>query len=237
MAMDCECLVIPTWMTERMSKQMTRYSQGMAFKGTDYKKGGLIAHSRETIAYRSCPLVPSSSLQVLGILPVRAFVAVLLHSLTPCRHRRRLCVCTTVLPPASLILKLQRHISRLFAKSGYNVALISRNSDSLHKFAAELKTGETDVSARMRSAIRIILFTPPIISFLFTGSRVPNNRLQLSRGPRRFPRSACTLAARRHSRRALQCRLRCLEALPADYGGRNRPCGGHEHQSRIRILA
>ncbi|KAH9046246.1 NAD-P-binding protein [Lactarius hengduanensis] len=37
--------------------------------------------------------------------------------------------------------------ARLFAKSGYNVALISRNSDGLHKFAAELKTGETDAAA------------------------------------------------------------------------------------------
>ncbi|KAN0135183.1 NAD-P-binding protein [Lactarius tabidus] len=37
--------------------------------------------------------------------------------------------------------------ARLFAKSGYNVALISRNSESLHKFAAELKTGETDAAA------------------------------------------------------------------------------------------
>jgi len=37
--------------------------------------------------------------------------------------------------------------ARLFAKSGYNVAIISRNSDSLHKFTAELKTAETDAAA------------------------------------------------------------------------------------------
>lgn len=196
-----------------------------------------MAHSRETIVYRSCPLVPSSSLQVLGILPVRVFVAVMSHSLTSCRHGRRLCVRTTVLPPASLVLKPPRHTSRLFAKSGYNVALISRNSDSLHKFAAELKTEETDVSTRIQSVTGILLFTPLIISFFFTGSGVPNNRLHLPRSPRRFPRSACTLAARRHPRCALQRRLRRLEAVPTDYGGRNRPCGKREHQSRIRVLA
>jgi len=37
--------------------------------------------------------------------------------------------------------------ARLFARSGYNVALISRDSEGLHKFAAELKTAETDAAA------------------------------------------------------------------------------------------
>ncbi|KAH9961909.1 hypothetical protein BC827DRAFT_1267262 [Russula dissimulans] len=37
--------------------------------------------------------------------------------------------------------------ARLFAKAGYNIALISRESDSLRKFAAELKTGDTDAAA------------------------------------------------------------------------------------------
>ncbi|KAI9453677.1 NAD-P-binding protein [Russula earlei] len=37
--------------------------------------------------------------------------------------------------------------ARLFAKAGYNIALISRESDRLHKFAAELKTGDTDAAA------------------------------------------------------------------------------------------
>ncbi|KAI0288578.1 NAD-P-binding protein [Russula brevipes] len=37
--------------------------------------------------------------------------------------------------------------ARLFARVGYNIALISRESDSLHKFAAELKTGDTDAAA------------------------------------------------------------------------------------------
>lgn len=39
-------------------------------------------------------------------------------------------------------------IRRLFAKAGYNIALISRESANLHKFAAELKTGDTDVRHR-----------------------------------------------------------------------------------------
>lgn len=38
-----------------------------------------------------------------------------------------------------------RAIRRLFAKAGYNIALIARESANLHKFAAELKTGDTDV--------------------------------------------------------------------------------------------
>jgi len=37
--------------------------------------------------------------------------------------------------------------ARLFAKAGYNIALISRESANLHKFAAELKTGDTDAAA------------------------------------------------------------------------------------------
>ncbi|KAI0251609.1 NAD-P-binding protein [Lactifluus subvellereus] len=37
--------------------------------------------------------------------------------------------------------------ARIFAKAGYNIALISRESESLHKFAAELKTGDTDAAA------------------------------------------------------------------------------------------
>ncbi|KAI0299985.1 NAD-P-binding protein [Multifurca ochricompacta] len=37
--------------------------------------------------------------------------------------------------------------ARVFAKAGYNIALIARQSDSIHKFAAELKTGETDAAA------------------------------------------------------------------------------------------
>jgi hypothetical protein len=84
-----------------------------------------------------------------------------------------------VLPPALLSnLSLKpRQTSRLFAKSGYNVALISRDSDNLHKFAAELKTAETDVSARMRSPIRILPSAWLIISSLYAGSGVPNNRL------------------------------------------------------------
>ncbi|KAI0260339.1 NAD-P-binding protein [Gloeopeniophorella convolvens] len=37
--------------------------------------------------------------------------------------------------------------ARLFAQSGYDVALIARESDSLRKFAAELKTGDVDAAA------------------------------------------------------------------------------------------
>ncbi|KAI0263651.1 NAD-P-binding protein, partial [Gloeopeniophorella convolvens] len=37
--------------------------------------------------------------------------------------------------------------ARLFAQSGYDVALIAHDNDSLHKFAAELKTGDVDAAA------------------------------------------------------------------------------------------
>ncbi|KAH9975073.1 NAD-P-binding protein [Lactifluus volemus] len=37
--------------------------------------------------------------------------------------------------------------ARMFAKAGYNIALISRESESLHKFATELKTRDTDAAA------------------------------------------------------------------------------------------
>jgi hypothetical protein len=48
--------------------------------------------------------------------------------------------------PSTMIIHLTLPaIRRLFAKAGYNIALISRESPNLHKFAAELKTGGTDV--------------------------------------------------------------------------------------------
>jgi NADP-dependent 3-hydroxy acid dehydrogenase YdfG len=37
--------------------------------------------------------------------------------------------------------------ARLFAKAGYNIAIISRESAGLHKIATELKTGHTDAAA------------------------------------------------------------------------------------------
>ncbi|KAI0263656.1 NAD-P-binding protein [Gloeopeniophorella convolvens] len=38
-------------------------------------------------------------------------------------------------------------VSRLFARSGYDVALIARESDTLHKFAAELTNGDVHAAA------------------------------------------------------------------------------------------
>jgi len=46
-------------------------------------------------------------------------------------------------------------VRRLFAKAGYNIALISRESDNLHKFAAELKTGDTDVRTALLSSVPV----------------------------------------------------------------------------------
>ncbi|KAI0260354.1 NAD-P-binding protein, partial [Gloeopeniophorella convolvens] len=37
--------------------------------------------------------------------------------------------------------------ARLFAQSGYDVALIAHDNDNLHKFAAELKTGDVNAAA------------------------------------------------------------------------------------------
>ena len=145
-----------------------------AVKGV-HKKGECMALSRQDILYRSCPLVPSSSLQVLGMVLVSIFVviALLIISLIDSSQAREVPLRTYhVLPPAFLSLKTRHTTSRLFAKSGYNIALISRNSDRLHKFAAELKTAETDVSARES-------YLPQGSSSrsYYAGSGVPNNRL------------------------------------------------------------
>ncbi|KAI0263661.1 NAD-P-binding protein [Gloeopeniophorella convolvens] len=43
--------------------------------------------------------------------------------------------------------------ARLFAQSGYDVALIARESDSLRKLAAELKTGDVDVRFTPRASV------------------------------------------------------------------------------------
>ena len=135
-----------------------------------------MALSRQDIVYRSCPLVPSSSLQVLEMVPVSIFFAVIapfIVSLIDSLQAREAPLRTYhVLPPAFLSLKPRHTTSRLFAKSGYNIALISRNSDRLYKFAAELKTAETDVSARES-------YLPQGSSSrsYYAGSGVPNNRL------------------------------------------------------------
>ena len=133
-------------------------------------------------------------------------------------------------------------IRRLFAKAGYNIALISRESANLHKFAAELKTGDTDVRTPPIPFIhllihdrrpsfhtrRVLLLIIPSSHRTDTGSCVPNIRLQLQRSPNRVPRGARTLAGLRHPRGALQRGLRRLEALPADHRGRDRPGDGLE---------
>ena len=58
-------------------------------------------------------------------------------------------------PSRLIYATLMLPFRRLFAKAGYNIALISRESESLHKFAAELKSiGDTDVrDIRVFSAI------------------------------------------------------------------------------------
>jgi hypothetical protein len=122
-------------------------------------------------------------------------------------------------------------IRRLFAKAGYNIALISRESANLHKFAAELKTGDTDVRPRF-------LFPVPYIDCCIinnTGSRVPNIQLHLQRSPNRLLSRAHTLADIRHPRSSLQRRLRHMETLFADHRGRSRQSDGYERQGRLCV--
>jgi hypothetical protein len=120
-------------------------------------------------------------------------------------------------------------IRRLFAKAGYNIALISRESANLHKFASELKTGDTDVRHSYFPFLSLITtnwssFVPAAsyIHLIFnTGGRVPDLQLHLQRSPNRLPRRARTLADIRHPRSALQRRLWRMEALFAGHRGRS----------------
>jgi hypothetical protein len=169
---------------------------------------------------------------------IQQFVSYHVHSSHLCcrrsgellRYRGCLGVRTNPLTTTHSRLHLPNY-RRLFAKAGYNIALISRESETLHKFAAELKSiGDTDVRSPFfcRGPPNHALIPNP-------GSGFPNIRLQLQRSPNRLPRRTRLLAPSRRARRALQRRLRRLETLPTNHRGRNRPHHGHEHQSGLCV--